>query len=169
MGVAQPCVMAVTSGHAANHDNLCSDRPAPVVLAMTPDLAELERELDRLASSVSMPAGAVLFHCGDVASAVFLIRKGSVRMALENARGVFEDRLVGPGEIVGLPAALTGHYSLSARVVEDAELGYVPAPLVNSLLECSPRLSLLATRVMSAEIARMRSALRDGVHVAVHE
>lgn len=136
---------------------------------MTTDLAELETELERLASSISMPAGSVLFHCGDAASAVFLIRKGSVRMALENGEGVFEERLLGPGEILGLPAALTGHYSLSAKVAEDSELGYVPAPLVNSLLECSPRLCLLATRVMSAEIARMRLALRDGVHVAVHE
>jgi CRP-like cAMP-binding protein len=137
--------------------------------AMTTDLSELETELDRLASSISLPAGAVLFHCGDPASGVFLVRKGTVRMALDDAEGIFPQRLIGPGEILGLPAALTGHYSLSATVIEPAELGYVPAPLVNSLLECSPRLCLLATRVMSAEIARMRSALRDGVHVAVHE
>jgi len=136
---------------------------------MRNDLAELETELERLASSISLSAGAVLFRCGDPASGVFLIRKGSVRMTLDAAEGVFQERLVGPGEIVGLPAALTGHYSLSARAAEDAELGYVPAPLVNSLLECSPRLCMLATRVMSAEIARMRSALRDGVRVGVHE
>lgn len=136
---------------------------------MMSDLAELETELERLASKISLPAGAVLFHCGDPASGVFLVRKGSVRMTLDNAAGVFPERLIGAGEIVGLPAALTGHYSLSARIAEDAELGYVPAPLVNSLLECSPRLSLLATRVMSAEIARMRSALRDGVQIAGHE
>lgn len=136
---------------------------------MTTDLSELEAELERIASTISLPAGAVLFHCGDPASGVFLVRKGAVRMALDDSESAFHDRLLGPGEIVGLPAALTGHYSLSARVAEDSELGYVPAPLVNSLLECSPRLCLLATRVMSAEIARMRSALRDGVHVAVHE
>jgi len=136
---------------------------------MTTDLSELETELERLASNISMPAGTVLFQCGDPASGVFLVRKGLVRMALDSADKVFEERLIGPGEIVGLPAALTGHYSLSARVAEDSELGYVPAPLVNSLLECSPRLCLLATRVMSAEIARMRSALRDGIHVSVRE
>jgi len=133
------------------------------------DFAELKTELDRLASSLSLPAGAVLFQCGDPASGVFLVRKGSVRMILDSAERVFPERIVGPGEIVGLPATLTGHYSLSARIAEEAELGYVPAPLVNSLLECSPRLCLLATRVMSAEIARMRSALRDGVQLAVHE
>ncbi len=140
-----------------------------ILKLMTSDLAELETELDRLASSISLPVGAVLFRCGDPASGVFLVRKGTVRMTLDSAEGIFPERLIGPGEIVGLPAALTGHYSLSARVAEEAELGYVPAPLVNSLLECSPRLSLLATRVMSVEIARMRSALRDGIHVDVHE
>jgi CRP-like cAMP-binding protein len=136
---------------------------------MNTELTELETELERIASKVTLPAGAFLFHCGDPASGVFLVRKGTIHMTLDNAGGMFPERQVGPGEIIGLPAALTGHYSLSARVDEEAELSYVPAPLVNSLLECSPRLSLLATRVMSAEIARMRSALRDGVHIAVHE
>lgn len=136
---------------------------------MTTDLAELKTELERLASNISVSAGSALFRCGDPASGVFLIRRGSVRMALDDAGEVFEERLLGPGEIIGLPAALTGNYSLSAQAAEDSELGYIPAPLVTSLLECSPRLCLLATRVMSAEIARMRSALRDGIHVAVHE
>jgi CRP-like cAMP-binding protein len=133
------------------------------------DPAELKTELDRLASSLSLPAGAALFRCGDPATGLFLVRKGSVRMILDSAERVFPERIVGPGEIVGLPATLTGHYSLSARAAEEAELGYVPAALVNSLLECSPRLCLLATRVMSTEIARMRSALRDGVQLAVRE
>jgi CRP-like cAMP-binding protein len=136
---------------------------------MNNDLAELKSELERLASSLSLPAGAVLFRCGDPASGVFLIRKGSVRMSLDSATEVFPERRLGPGEIVGLPATLTGHYSLSARIAEEAELGYIPAPLVTSLLECSPRLCLMATRVMSAEIARMRLALRDGVQVAAQQ
>lgn len=135
---------------------------------MYSDIAELKSELDRIAASVSMPVGTVLFRCGDPASGVFLVRKGRICMALDTPDGIFSPRTVGPGEILGLPAALTGHYSLSARVEEDAELGYIAAPRVNELLELSPRLCLLATRVMSDEIARMRAALRDGVRLAAH-
>lgn len=135
---------------------------------MTSDLTELKTELDRIATTVNMPAGTVLFRCGDPAAGIFLIRKGSVRMTLDSADNIFAPRTVGPGEVLGLPATLTGHYSLSAHVAEDAEMGYIAAPRVNALLECSPRLCLLATRVMSDEIARMRAALRDGVKIAVH-
>lgn len=135
---------------------------------MNSDLTELKTELDRIATTVNMPSGTLLFRCGDAAAGVFLIRKGSVRMTLNSADGIFAPRTVGPGEILGLPATLTGSYSLSAQVAEDAELGYIPAPRVNALLECSPRLCLLATRIMSDEISRMRAALRDRLPGALH-
>lgn len=135
---------------------------------MHPDLTELQTELESIATTVNMPAGAMLFHCGDPAAGVFLVRQGSIRLTLDSAEGIFAPRTVGPGEILGLPAALTGEYSLSAQVVEDAQLRYVAAPQVNALLECSPRLCLLATRVMSTEIARMRAALREGIQIAHH-
>lgn len=89
-------------------------------------------------------------------------------MTLDTSEGIFPPRIMGPGEMLGLPATLTGSYSLSAVVLEDAELGYIPAPRMNELLECSPRLCMLATRVMSQEIARMRAALRDGVQLTEH-
>lgn len=74
---------------------------------------------------------------------------------------LFPPVTLGPGEIAGLPATLTGTYSLSAEVAEPSELGFIPAPRVTELLECSPRLCLLATRAISQEIARMRTALRE--------
>lgn len=133
---------------------------------MNSDLAQLKSELDKIASTVSLPAGSILFHCGDPVSGVFLVRSGQVRMTLDSADGIFHPRTVGAGEILGLPAALTGHYSLTAQVAEDAEFGYIPAPRVTALFECAPHLCLLATRLMSDEIARMRAALRDGVRLA---
>lgn len=135
---------------------------------MNSDLTEVKSELDRIATTVNMPAGTILFRCGDPAAGVFLVRKGSVRLTLDSADTIFRPRLAGPGEALGLPATLTGSYSLSAQVVEDAEIGYVATPRVQALLECSPRLCLLATRLMSNEIARMRAALRDGVQMDVH-
>jgi len=128
---------------------------------MGADIFELNSELDRIASKIAMPAGTVLFRCGDPVSGVFIIRSGVVSMFLDAQSQVPIARTLGAGEIAGLPAALTGTYSLSARVLEDAEVGFIAADLVSALLERSPHLCLIAARAMSEEIARMRSGLRD--------
>jgi CRP/FNR family transcriptional regulator len=129
---------------------------------MSKDIAELATEFDRAASTVSLRKGDSLFRCGDPVSGVFIVRKGAIRMSLDSSVGpLFPPVTLGPGEIAGLPATLTGTYSLSAEVSEPAELGFIPADRVMDLLECNPRLCLLATRFISREIARMRSALRE--------
>ena len=128
---------------------------------MTGEIAEIFAELDRIASHVSTPKDTVLFRCGERVSGIFIIYSGTVLMSLDGADDVFPPRRLGPGEIVGLPATLTGNYSLSAQTTEDAELGFIAAPRVNDLFECSPRLCLLAMRVIGAEIAKTRAALRD--------
>jgi|HubBroStandDraft_4_1064222.scaffolds.fasta_scaffold25778_2 CRP-like cAMP-binding protein len=128
---------------------------------MTVNLSPLHDELEPLASSVFMPSGTILFRCGEPVSGIFVIRSGAISMYLDaNARTHFS-KMLGPGEIAGLPAALTGTYSLSAQVLEDAELGFIAAPKVAALLERSPSLCLVAARAMSDEIARMRSGLRE--------
>ncbi len=127
---------------------------------MSKELAELAAELDRAASKVSLRKGAALFHCGDPLSGVFVVRKGAVTMSIDGGTA-YPPRTIGPGEVAGLPATLTGHYSLSARVTEDAELGFIPGPKATEILECSPRLCMLAMRAMSEEIARVRYALRE--------
>jgi len=128
---------------------------------MTLDISALHNELEGVASSLSLPCGTMLFRCGDPVSGIYLIRSGAVTMYLDAPAETHIARALEPGEIAGLPAALTGVYSLSARVTADAELGFIPAPVVAALLERSPHLCLLAARAMSAEIARMRSGIRD--------
>jgi CRP-like cAMP-binding protein len=110
-----------------------------------------------------------LFHCGDPISGVFVIRKGAVTMSVDAPDAVYPPRTIGPGEIAGLPATLNGHYSLTAKVTEDAEVGFVPGGKVTEILECSPRLCMLAMRAMSEEIARVRSALREIPPLEHHE
>jgi CRP-like cAMP-binding protein len=127
------------------------------------EFAELINELDRIATRVSLPKGKLLFRCGDTVSGIFVIHSGTVRMSLDGADATFPPRFLGPGELVGLPATLTGTYSLSAQVAEDAALGFVAARRVTELFECSPRLCMLAMRLIGDEIARTRSQLRDSV------
>lgn len=126
------------------------------------DLSDLISQLDRIASTVTRRKGAVLFRSGDPVSGVFIVRKGAIRMSLGVTSDLYLPRVLGPGEIAGLPATLTGHYSLTAEVAAaDAELGFVPSERVAELLESSPRLCFLAMRFISEEIARVRNALKD--------
>jgi CRP/FNR family transcriptional regulator, anaerobic regulatory protein len=128
---------------------------------MTLDISALQNELDRVASRVSLPCGTLLFRCGDPVSGIYLIRNGVVTMYLDTPAETHIAKALGPGDIAGLPAALTGVYSLSARVTADAELGFIAASEVAALLERSPHLCLLAARAMSDEIARMRLGIRN--------
>lgn len=131
---------------------------------MSVETIELNSELDRISSIVSMPGGTLLFRCGDPVSGVFVIHRGTVTLFVDApSKSPWLAKTLGPGEIAGLPAALTGMYSLSARVAEDAELGFIPASQVSALLERSPHLCLVAARAMSDEIARMRAGLRDSL------
>jgi CRP-like cAMP-binding protein len=129
---------------------------------MSLDLSELVSELNRIASGLSMNEGTVLFRNGDPVSGVFIVRKGAIRLSLGIPSQLYPPRILGPGEIVGLPATLTGHYSLTAEVAEPpAELGFVPSHRVSELLECSPRLCFLAMRLISEEVTRVRTALKE--------
>jgi CRP-like cAMP-binding protein len=128
---------------------------------MTLDLSALHNELDGIASSVSMPCGTLLFRCGDPVFGIYLIRRGAITMYLDTEAQTHIAKWLGPGEIAGLPAALTGTYSLSARVTAEADLGFIAGAEVARLLERSPSLCILAARAMSDEIARMRSGIRD--------
>jgi CRP-like cAMP-binding protein len=136
---------------------------------MPNDFSELAAELDRIASNVTLRKGTALFHCGDTLSGVFVVRKGLVTLFVDNQNSIFPPRTVGKGAIVGLPATLTGHYSLTARVAEDSEVGFIPGPSVTQMLECSPRLCMIAMRMMSEEIARVRTALKETPPLELHE
>lgn len=128
---------------------------------MQEDTSELTRELDRIASTVSIRKGTPLFRSGDPVAGAYIVRSGAVRMSLPAAHSLYPPKILGAGEIAGLPGTLTGAYSLSADVVEDAELGFVPSARVSNLLELSPRLCMMAMRLISQEIARTRNGLKD--------
>jgi CRP-like cAMP-binding protein len=133
---------------------------------MSEETSELTRELDRLSSKVIVRKGTPLFRSGDVVAGAYVVRSGAIRMSLPTPHPLYPPKILGPGEIAGLPGTLTGTYSLSADVVEDAELGFIPSARVAHLLEVSPRLCMAAMRLISQEIARTRSCLKDAPAVS---
>lgn len=145
-------------GMFSRTDNaLLTERPGSWIEAFLS--SELIATLDHIAVPASLPRGAILFRSGDPVSAVFIIRKGLVTLEWPVNRCSMHFELVGPGQIIGLPAALNGIYSVTARIAEDTELGYILSSWVTELLEGDARLCLAATKLVSAEVARVRSVL----------
>ena len=114
-----------------------------------------------LATLISRPKGTVLFRHGDAVLGAFLIRSGKIQLALEDVDSAFPPRILGVGSVVGLPATVAGSpYSLTAQVVEDAELAFVPRALLVGYLQSDPQLCFEVMDMLSGEISETRSALK---------
>jgi len=69
--------------------------------------------------------------------------------------------MLGPGAIAGLPASVSGNpYSLTAEVLQDSELAFVPRHLVVSFLKNNPILGFEVIRMLSSEICDARSVFK---------
>ncbi len=95
-------------------------------LVVSPALRE---EFLRLSTSISRePSGKILFQCGDTPRGLYLVCSGKVSLMLETGNIAFPPRIAGPGAVVGLPATMAGSpYSLTAEVIEEAEVAFVSA------------------------------------------
>jgi len=103
----------------------------------------------------------VLFRRGDKPFGVFLVLSGKVSLDPEIPQRPV--RCYGAGALVGLPATLTSrNYAMTATVIEDAELGFLPPQVLNSLMKsnpdfCQELLKLLSERML--EIQHVHRAL----------
>ena len=123
--------------------------------------SELRAELERRATVVFKPKGTILFRRGDNASGVFLILRGQIRLGLDFETPVYPDKSLGAGMVAGLPGTVSGKpYSLTAKVVEDAELAFVPRKAVLACFQESPLLCFQALHMISGEIADVRTAFK---------
>ena len=119
---------------------------------------ELRERLEEMASSSAKPAGTVLFHRGDAVSGVFLIETGKVKLTLGES-SAYPPRKLGPGSILGLPATLAGApYSLTAEVVENAQVGFIPRDAMLEFLRANPLLCFQVTQILGEELSEMRTA-----------
>lgn len=123
----------------------------------------LREQLLLLSTTVSKPSGTVLFRRGDPCAGAFLICKGRVRLSLDAGDKLLPARVLGTGCVVGLPATVAGlAYSLTAEVIEEADLASVPKERLDNCLRDNPELCLEVMRVLSREISMTRAALKSG-------
>lgn len=119
---------------------------------------EVQNELEALASTRQEQPDAVLFHRGEPAKGVYLIRKGSVVLNFDDRR----HRTAGQGWVLGLPATFSGQpYSLTAVTAENCEFAFIPREKVIEFIHLNPVLAVHLLEVLASEVAAMRGMAKN--------
>lgn len=131
------------------------------MLAQSPGLAfsrtqrssNLAQVLDKVALTAKTTEGHILFRDGEPVTGVYVVRTGMIELLWGEAGLLCSLKIVGPGGVIGLRAALNGTYTATARASQDSELGLVPADRVLEIFEIDRELCCVAMSLMGREIA----------------
>ncbi len=99
--------------------------------------------LDTARYATPYPRGAVLFVEGQVASGIFILCQGRVKLSMSSrdGRSVIL-KIVGPGEILGLSATIAGkHYELGAETVDPCQVSFIKRAQFLHLMSEFPEIS----------------------------
>jgi len=111
-----------------------------------------------------------LFHRGEAVRGIFLIATGAVELRLDERPTALPPQHLGPGSVLGLPAALSNSpYSMSAEVLEDSELVFLPRERLLGLLHEQPQLCFRIMNLVSDELSETRSTLERARSVAAKD
>ena len=85
------------------------------------------QKLAAITSAAAYPKGAILFVEGQSPRGVFILCSGRVKLSTSSADGrTLILRISEPGEVLGLPATITGKpYELTADVIEPTQANFV--------------------------------------------
>jgi len=85
------------------------------------------QRLAAIASAAAYPKGATLFVEGQTPRGVFIVCSGRVKLSTSSADGrTLILRISEPGEVLGLPATVTGMpYELTADVIEPTQANFI--------------------------------------------
>jgi len=127
----------------------------PVFAALSDAMRE---EIGALATNVSVAAWEWLFHEGDSADGVYVVRVGHLEVLSEQGESQRINTLT-RGAVLGELALLSGSQrSASVRALRDSELLRIDRDSFESLLRREPDLALSLTRVLSTQLQASRAA-----------
>ena len=125
---------------------------------LAPD--DLKAHLITTGTSIERARGTYLFRRGEPVNGIFLIVEGAVRLGVDGNPPSFPWREVGVGSVVGLPATLSDtSYSLTAEVLEDSCLIFLPRQSLLDLLRQKPELCFQVMSILTEELTQTRTAL----------
>jgi len=127
------------------------------------------KELAALATERPAPAGTAIARRGDLATALIVIRAGTVRMTkppVEGRDGSID--LLQPGEVFGEYALLSGVPRASEAEAEtDCELAVVKRADFLKFVQADPKLALKFVELVSAELMQANRRVEEAVFLSV--
>ena len=118
--------------------------------------------LATITSPAMYPRGATLFVEGQAPRGVFILCRGKIKLSTTSADGrTLILRIAEPGEVLGLPAAITGKpYELTADVIEPSQANFISRTdflkFLSTYGEASLRVAQQLGETYHAAIAEMR-------------
>ena len=121
------------------------------------------RDVADAANTHNYPAGRVVFSEGDIASAFFVVRSGSIKLSQLTTDGhVVVLRLIGPGDPFGGVAAFGGGtYPITAEAVTATSVFEWPGPKMAALMERHPRIAINALRFVASQLHDLQTRYRQ--------
>jgi len=139
------------------------------VLGTLPKIKAIIESLDRSALAAleasfewfGVSGGTVLFQEGDTANDAFLLVAGRLGVYLESGRGSRLIAQIGPGELAGEMALISGEpRSATVVALRDSEIVRIPRQAVEQLMGSSPQLMLYVVRLL---VDRLRRSQRPSL------
>lgn len=118
--------------------------------------------LDAISSSATYPKGTILFVEGQEPRGVFVLCNGRVKLSTNSADGKsIVVRMAEPGELVGLPGALSGKaFELTAEALEPLQANFIPRDAFIQFLrengEAAVRVAVVLSRMYHATLQEVR-------------
>ncbi len=109
------------------------------------------RKLASITSVATYPKGAILFLEEQPSRGVFVVCTGRVKLSASSAEGkTLILRIAEPGELVGLPATLSGEpYGVTAEILEPTQANFIPREAFLSFLREHGEAALKVAQLLS--------------------
>lgn len=121
---------------------------------------ELFQELKGRAKAVTVGQNRILFRQGDAPIGVYLLKEGTAKLTSRSDGHEIFNVKVGSGSLLGLPAVVgMKPYSLTAEVLEDAELSMLTCEDFIDLIQMDPSMPFRLLQVLAAEVRFARETV----------
>ncbi len=121
--------------------------------------AELLDALCQLQAVDTYRKGSLLFHQGQPAEGVYVLRTGSARLLLAGLGADFQT--AGPGCLLGLPAAIRNDlHDFSVELLENAQVGFISREDLLAHLRRDPDLCFQMVQLLGAEVVAAYGLIR---------
>jgi len=123
---------------------------------------EAAKDFDQIKSLASFPRGTVLFREGEWAGRVMVLCRGRVKLSVCSESGQrLTLHVAGPGEVLGLSAALTrSAHEMTAEVLDNAQVAMVERADLLPFLRDHRQVCLQAAKLLSQDLHQAYERVR---------